>query len=166
MRCLSAQGTRFLTRLARADELSILVTTDARISRLNGTWRARRRPTDVLSFGAAPGSGVLGDVVISLDTARRQARDRGRPLSDELARLLAHGVLHLLGHDHETDTEAERMARAEVDLLGAVGLVGDARAGRPADLEVRRVRARSRPRTARRLAVARFERTALLEASP
>ena len=108
-------------RLPQA-ELSLLLVSDPVMRRLNRDWRRRDRPTDVLSFsqqeggGGAPG-GLLGDVVISLDTARRQARERRAPLHDELERLLIHGVLHLLGYDHERSREeARRMQRRERDL--------------------------------------------------
>ncbi|TMB23301.1 MAG: rRNA maturation RNase YbeY [Deltaproteobacteria bacterium] len=80
------------------------------------------RPTDVLSFaqregpGGAPG-GLLGDVVISVDAARRQARQRGETLGREADRLLIHGLLHLLGYDHERSAaEARRMQRRERTL--------------------------------------------------
>ena len=138
VRCLRTDARVFLRALKTGGELSILVTSDAAIRRLNKTWRVKDRPTDVLSFGA--GSGLLGDVVISIDTARRQAKEHGHSLADELARLLAHGLLHLLGYDHEQPTDARRMARAEVALLGSVGLVGDALGIRPADLEFTRGR--------------------------
>lgn len=86
---------------------------------LNREWRGKDRPTDVLSFaqqegpGGAP-DGLLGDVVISLDTACRQAAERGSRVGPEADRLLIHGVLHLLGYDHEcSETEARRMQRRE-----------------------------------------------------
>ena len=65
------------------------------------------------------GREVLGDVVISVDTARRQAASRRRPLLDELTLLLAHGLLHLLGYDHETDAEEAEMNAATRDLVAA-----------------------------------------------
>lgn len=139
-RRLRALAADFLPALHCSGELSILVTTDRKIARINQAWRDKPKPTDVLSFGGAPGAPVLGDVVISLDTARRQARERRKPLSDELARLLVHGLLHILGHDHEQPKDAARMAKAEIALLGTVGLVGDALAARPADLEFNRPR--------------------------
>jgi len=67
----------------------------------------------------------MGDVMNSLDTARRQARQGGWSLSAELRRLLAHGLLHCLGHDHHTAPQARRMAAAERRLLGERGMVGD-----------------------------------------
>ncbi len=128
-------------------ELSILVTTDRAIRRLNRRFRGIDRATDVLSFPPDPGSGLAGDVAISLDTAWREAAREGRPLSDELSRLLAHGLLHLAGHDHHRPSEARRMAAAEVDLLGRVGLVGQA-LGHPKDLVFQRGPLSRRPRKA------------------
>jgi probable rRNA maturation factor len=103
---------------ARA-ELSIALVDDAAIRELNGQYRGKPRPTDVLSFSLVEGEfadrrgKLLGDVVISVDTAARQARERRRGLDDTIAKLLVHGVLHLLGHDHEADDEARRMLAEE-----------------------------------------------------
>jgi len=143
LRRIRSFAGNFLDQLGPAGELSILLTDDQTISALNGTWRKKPRPTDVLSFPSEPDSGLLGDIVISLDTARRQADERDQPLSDELARLLAHGILHLLGHDHEAPDDARRMAAAEVALLGSAGLVSEAIGVRPADLEFKRVAPRA-----------------------
>jgi probable rRNA maturation factor len=145
-RCLRGYSRQFLSALRQRRELSVVITTDAEIRKLNRTWRQKDKPTDVLSFGQAPDSGVLGDVVISLDTARRQAAEGKRALTDELARLLAHGVLHLLGHDHEEPADARRMARAEVKLLGSIGMVAEA-LDHPADLNFTKTR---QPRRSRR----------------
>jgi probable rRNA maturation factor len=140
LRCLRTYGRHFLHELKEKRELSIVVTTDDAIAHLNRMWRQKNRPTDVLSFGIDGSPELLGDVVISLDTARRQAAEGRRTLIDELARLLAHGVLHLMGHDHEVPADARRMAQAEVDLLGSVGLVGEA-LDHPAQLSFKRARA-------------------------
>ena len=139
VRVLRKAARAFLEALAPGAELSIVVTTDRRIRKLNREWRGKDKATDVLSFEQDPKTGLLGDVVVSLDTARRQAREGGRPLSEELERLLAHGLLHLLGHDHEKPADARKMAQAEVELLGTVGLVGEALAT-PAELKFRRAR--------------------------
>jgi len=110
-------------------ELSVLLTDDPAIRVLNRAWRRKDRPTDVLSFPAGeppPGAGGprhLGDVILSLDTARRQARAHRRSLADELDLYLAHGLLHLLGHDHHRRPDAERMAAVEARLLGRPGMV-------------------------------------------
>ena len=107
-------------------ELSLLLVSDREMHRLNHAWRGKDRPTDVLAFAQAEGpggapEGLLGDVVISVDTARRQAIELGHSPGREAARLLVHGLLHLLGYDHERSAaEARRMARKERQLLRAL----------------------------------------------
>jgi probable rRNA maturation factor len=111
-------------------ELSIVITDDATIHDLNRQWRHKDRPTDVLSFsqveGLCPGAPseeqLLGDVVISLETAARQAKELGHSLEQEVQRLLVHGVLHLLGHDHvHGGWQARRMQGEERRVLRALG---------------------------------------------
>jgi len=110
-------------------ELSVSLVGDRAIRRINRTWRQKDQPTDVLSFPGgeapkgAPGPRQLGDVIISLDTAERVAREEGQTLEAEVARYLAHGVLHLLGHDHHQPGEARRMAAEENRLLGGAGML-------------------------------------------
>ena len=100
-------------------ELSIALVDDLQITELNARWRDRRGSTDVLSFSQIEGdfadhrAGLLGDVVISVETAADQAASRHRGLDEVVARLLIHGVLHLIGHDHEKDEEALRMVAEE-----------------------------------------------------
>ncbi len=120
VRRVGRNARRLLAALRRPDdELSVLLVSDREMRRLNRAWRGRDRPTDVLSFAqgegeGAPPSGLLGDVVISVDTARRQAAEREVPVGHEADRLLIHGVLHLLGYDHEvSEREARRMRRRE-----------------------------------------------------
>ena len=127
---LRRSSTRFLDALdLDRVELSVLLTTDDGIRVLNREWRRKDRPTDVLSFPAgepppgATGPRHLGDVILSLDTARRQARAHRRTLRDELDLYLAHGLLHLLGHDHHRRGDAQRMAALEARLLGRPGMV-------------------------------------------
>jgi probable rRNA maturation factor len=108
-----------VARLTRADvaratrgepgEVSVLFCGDVRMRTLNARYRRRDKSTDVLAFPAA-GGGLLGDIVVSVPYARRQARRRGEPTAREIDRLLVHGFLHLLGYDHETD-------RGEMDAL-------------------------------------------------
>jgi probable rRNA maturation factor len=125
---LARRGRRLLDALRMRDaELSLLLVSDAVMRRLNREWRGKDHPTDVLSFAQAEGtggapSGLLGDVVISVDTARRQAAARAASLGSELDRLLIHGVLHLLGYDHDrSPTEARRMQRRERALARRLG---------------------------------------------
>ena len=118
-RRLRTRAVRLLRELGcpRA-ELSIALGADAAIAELNQRYRGKTGATDVLSFSLLEGAHaerrgeLLGDVVVSLDTAAVQARRGRRSLDDEVLRLLIHGTLHLLGHDHERDDEARRM-RAE-----------------------------------------------------
>jgi probable rRNA maturation factor len=105
-------------------EVSFVLTNDSQIQNLNKMYRKKDRPTDVLAFAMGEGeyAGVagelLGDVIVSVPTARKQASARGRPLLAELTMLLAHGLLHLLGWDHDTPAKDRRM-RAETDRLCA-----------------------------------------------
>ncbi len=106
-------------------EISVWLCGDRTIRSLNRRFRGVDRATDVLSFPAAegvPGLRALGDLIVSLDTSRRRARELGIPFEDELRRYLAHGLLHLLGHDHERPAEAKRMAALERRLVSAIGL--------------------------------------------
>jgi len=107
-------------------ELSVALVDDEQIAELNAQWRDKPGPTDVLSFSLVEGdfadhrAGMLGDVVISVETAASQAAALHRSLDDRVARLLIHGVLHLIGYDHEVDEEAREMAREERRLWRAL----------------------------------------------
>jgi probable rRNA maturation factor len=93
-------------------EVSLVLAGDRLLRRLNRDYRGKDRPTDVLSFPGDGGEAGLGDVVISVETARRNARRLGRSLPQELDVLALHGFLHVLGHDHETDDGTmERLER-------------------------------------------------------
>ena len=103
-------------------ELSLELVGDGRMSRLNRTYRGGDGPTDVLAFplreSPGPRSALLGDVVIAFPTAVRQAVSLGHSIDEELVRLLIHGLLHLLGYDHERgEHEARRMQRKEKALF-------------------------------------------------
>jgi len=110
-----------------AAEVSVLLCDDAVIATLNARWRGRDEPTNVLSFPAPPAGDPaapvhLGDIAIACETVVREAREQGQPVSQHLAHLAVHGFLHLLGYDHVTDGEAERMERLERDILAALGI--------------------------------------------
>lgn len=112
-----------------SSSLSVSFVSDKVIRELNRTYRGIDKPTDVLSFslveGEAPsdaGERLLGDIVISLETARRQAAEYDATLEREVNRLLIHGLLHLLGHDHHEARERSVMEREERRLAGAIGL--------------------------------------------
>jgi len=138
-RVVRLKAHEFLDKLGlQGAEVSILLTTDPRIRRLNRQFRGKDKATDVLSFPAGdqpsiPGVPLsIGDIAISLDTARRRSAEDGRTLAFELSRYLAHGVLHLLGYDHEkSSAEARRMARKEAELLGVPGMLVDAKGVQP-----------------------------------
>jgi probable rRNA maturation factor len=108
-------------------ELSLSLVRDPAIRKLKREYFGIDAATDVLSFPAGdfpgPGPRPLGDIVISLDTARRQAKDLGTTFEHELALYLAHGLLHLLGHDHQTAKDARTMERLERKLLGHAGML-------------------------------------------
>lgn len=131
----SAQAKR-LTKLARSfaatlglfdAQLSLSLVRDPAIRKLKREYFGIDAPTDVLSFPAGdfpgPGPRPLGDIVISLDTARRQAKELHTTLERELALYLAHGLLHLLGYDHQSVKDARRMERLERKLLGHAGML-------------------------------------------
>jgi probable rRNA maturation factor len=117
-------------------EVSILLTGDAQIHNLNKIYRGKDRATDVLAFAMREGDfarlagDLLGDVIVSIPTARKQAVSRARSVMEETTMLLAHGLLHLLGWDHDTKDKDRRM-RAETDRLCAAASAGVRSRGRP-----------------------------------
>lgn len=106
-----------------ASEVSILFTDDAAIQVLNREWRAKDKPTNVLSFPAFPVEPgdplppMLGDIVLAVETLRREAELENRPFAHHLSHLIVHGLLHLLGYDHETEEDAEEMEGLERQIL-------------------------------------------------
>jgi probable rRNA maturation factor len=108
-------------------EVSVLLCSDSVIAALNARWRGRDEPTNVLSFPAPPpddpaAPAHLGDIAIASETVIREAQEQGLPVSQHLAHLAVHGFLHLLGYDHGTDSEAERMEQLEREILAALGV--------------------------------------------
>lgn len=107
-----------------AVELSVALVDDATIHELNRDYRKKDKPTDVLAFPLQEPvpehvTGLLGDVILSIDTARKQAKKHRRTLLAELTMLLAHGLLHLLGYDHQTDAEEREMTARTRELEAA-----------------------------------------------
>lgn len=106
--------------------VSIVLTDDAAMRALNKRWRGQDKATNVLSFPARPIPGDeirhLGDIVIAFETTAEEAERDGRPFAHHLAHLAVHGFLHLLGHDHESDIEADAMERLETDILARIGV--------------------------------------------
>ena len=106
-------------------EVSLLFTDDAAVRALNARWRQIDKPTNVLSFpgvGEAETAMTLGDIALAFETTRREADAEGKTLADHTAHLIAHGFLHLVGFDHETDEEAEDMEAMERDILKSLGV--------------------------------------------
>lgn len=141
--CLRAAQATLADRgiAAEACELSLLGCDDVMIADLNAEFRGKPTPTNVLSWpaeeraaaqdGATPAPPVpmfegaeleLGDIAISYDTCAREAAEAGKPMADHVMHLLIHGVLHLLGYDHERDLDATLMEGIEVKILGNLGL--------------------------------------------
>ncbi len=123
---------RMVTRYAAQEggcpgpaEISLTLTDDPSIHQLNRDYRGMDAPTDVLAFSqeCSPGpTRVLGDVIVSLETARRQAAHQGCTLRREVAWLISHGVLHLLGYDHRDNTELTTMRERERAVLERLAL--------------------------------------------
>jgi len=111
-----------------ASELSIVFTDDAHVRALNSGWRGKDRPTNVLSFPAFPHGKrgalppLLGDVVLAAETVAREAAAEGKPLAHHITHLIVHGILHLIGYDHETDAEAEEMEGLERRILAGLDI--------------------------------------------
>lgn len=135
----AAEATLVHLGLVPSDwEISVLGCDDVRIAVLNGDFRDKPQPTNVLSWpseergadtpGTAPdlpepaGDPELGDIAIAFDTCAREAEESRKPLSDHVAHLIVHGVLHLLGYDHVRDEDATLMQAIEVEVLGKLGL--------------------------------------------
>ena len=142
---LAPEATRLLRRAARdalaearADgwkgsrvghEISFVLTDDKRMRALNRTYRGKDKPTNVLSFAALdadrPKAGMpwlLGDVILAAGVIAREAKAQRKKLDHHLSHLAVHGVLHLLGYDHEVDKEAEAMEALEVAALAGMGI--------------------------------------------
>ena len=105
-----------------AGGVCLVLADDALQRRLNREFRGRDKSTNVLSFDGAPAA--LGDVVLALETIAAEAEAQGKPLADHVAHLVVHGVLHLLGYDHETQGQARSMERLEIEILAGLG-IGD-----------------------------------------
>lgn len=108
-------------------DIAIVLTDDAAMQALNKRWRGHDKPTNVLSFPAhaMPGDGEpahLGDIVIAFETTAGEAERDAKPFAHHLAHLAVHGYLHLLGHDHESDRDADAMERLETDILARIGV--------------------------------------------
>ena len=112
-------------------ELAVMLTDDSGIRTLNNNWRGIDKPTNVLSFPALQPTGtatpsdvprMLGDIAIAYETTRKEADDEQKPFDHHLSHLAVHGFLHLIGHDHENDDDAEAMEGLEQEILAHLGI--------------------------------------------
>lgn len=110
-------------------ETAMLFTDDDTVRGLNGQWRGKDYATNVLSFPAPDGISVppgeappLGDVALAAGVVAREAAEQGKPLPDHATHLMIHGLLHLLGYDHESEDEAREMEGLETDILKGLGI--------------------------------------------
>ena len=131
----AAQLAEAAARAALAGEhrwlvIDIVLADDAELRRLNRTWRGNDAPTNVLAFPlgeppSLPGAGapvLLGDIAVACETVMREAAEQGKPLAAHLQHLVVHGVLHLLGFDHQHEAESAAMEAREVEILRALGV--------------------------------------------
>ncbi|WP_312166320.1 rRNA maturation RNase YbeY [Phenylobacterium sp.] len=103
--------------------VTVLLTDDESVRELNARFRGKDKPTNVLSFPAPQNpEGHLGDIALAFGVCVREATEQGKPLAHHLQHLVAHGVLHLVGYDHETDAEAEQMEGLERVILAGLGV--------------------------------------------
>ncbi|MEN0041914.1 MAG: rRNA maturation RNase YbeY [Pseudomonadota bacterium] len=125
-RALEASAPQMDGQLPADAEVSFLLTDDDAVRVLNRDWRGKDKPTNVLSFAANEGDGpvtpLLGDIVIARETVAREAEEQGKTFDDHFTHLIIHGLLHLIGHDHEDGGEADAMEALERRILADLGI--------------------------------------------
>jgi len=127
-RAVAAAFAELGTSRPGESELGVIFTDDARIRELNAGWRGKDKATNVLSFPAFPETKagplppMLGDIVLAAETVAAEAALEGKPPENHISHLVIHGLLHLLGHDHENDTEAEEMEALERTALARLAI--------------------------------------------
>ncbi len=120
---VKAAARAALKHEGRSGDLAVLLADDERLRALNGAFRGKDAATNVLSFAAADGSSAqLGDIALAFGVCAREAAEQGKNLAAHLQHLTTHGVLHLIGYDHEDPGEAEAMEAKERAILAGLGL--------------------------------------------
>lgn len=109
--------------------LNIVLTADDEVAELNGQWRGKFKPTNVLSFPSMPGTIIppdesvpLGDIIVAGGVVEREALDQGKQVAEHFMHLVVHGFLHIMGYDHGNDAEAEQMESLETAILAELGI--------------------------------------------
>jgi len=131
----AAAATLAHLRLAGTPEIALLAADDARVADLNASFRDKAEPTNVLSWPAEalapetpgarpppPKGAELGDIALAYETCRHEAEAAGRPFADHVTHLVVHGVLHLLGYDHNDAEDAMLMESLEIEILDSLGV--------------------------------------------
>jgi probable rRNA maturation factor len=117
-----------LSKRDAAKLTALLLSNDKEVKSLNRDWRGKNKPTNVLSFPAAPlklprgEARPLGDVILSYETCAKEAKAAGKSLADHAIHLTVHGLLHLIGHDHVNEAEAQKMEAKEIRILAKLGI--------------------------------------------
>jgi probable rRNA maturation factor len=109
-------------RMENGREVALLLTGDAEMQALNRQWRGKDTPTNVLSFPSGEEQGHLGDVVLAYETVEGEAKQQNIAIADHAAHLVVHGMLHLLGYDHEQEDDALKMETLETEILTTLGI--------------------------------------------
>lgn len=111
-----------LPRTGSGKSVTILLSSNAKLRALNGSFRGKDKPTNVLSFASAGDPGSLGDIAMAFGVVKSEARAQKKNIAEHAAHLAMHGVLHLLGYDHEKSNDARRMEALEIELLATLGI--------------------------------------------
>lgn len=121
-RWLAHQNLReYLKKIIKDEECSILLTNDTHIQQLNNDFRTIDKPTNVLSFPNDEGD-YLGDIAIAIETISKEAKEQSKDFYHHFIHMVIHGLLHLKGYDHETDSEATEMETLEIKILADMGI--------------------------------------------
>ena len=108
--------------IKKTTNLSVLLSNDEDIQQFNATYRAKDKPTNVLSFPCDSIKGYVGDLVLSYETIKKECQSSGKELEEHATHMIVHGFLHLLGYDHVVESEAEIMETHEVKILASLNI--------------------------------------------
>jgi len=120
--CKTARAAALAALGRKKSELTIVLADDALVHSLNKQFRGKDKPTNVLSFPEASPSAYLGDVILAFETIKREAAEQHKTFQSHATHLIIHGVLHLLGHDHEDEKDAHAMEQLEIKILKKLGI--------------------------------------------